>query len=78
MSSEIDVLPFAMVTVSFCPLDIAADVYSTTLGCTKLCVAPLSNMHDTSTPGQVAFNSNKFGHSDEARLDIRAITGNAL
>ena len=58
--------------------DVATDVYSTTQGCTKLCVTPLSNMHDTSTPRQVAFSSNKFGHSDESRLDIRAITGDVL
>ena len=73
-----DVLPLTMVTVSFAPVHVAADIYWITQECTKLCITPLFNMHDTSTPQQVAYNSSKFGYSDKARLDKQANAGDTF
>ena len=73
--SHTTLVPFAIVTVSLAPFDMVAYIAKAIREWTKLCVAPLSNKHQTYIPAHSAYNPNKFGHVNYVKLEIWAYTG---
>ena len=56
-----NLVPFTTVIVITAPYDGCASIDWTTRGCTKLCIAPLSNIQLNDTPFLMATNYSKLG-----------------
>ena len=67
--------PFATVSVNTVPCDGFISIDFTTLGCTKLCIVPLSNIHSTYAPRYSATSYSRLGHKSDARSEIQATIG---